>query len=78
MTLTGRPGRRRAHSLLPRRKVVGGDGLRCPAPQRLAHRIVRAFRRSRTRAVVAAWAEGYAFLTGLDRDQPIGGLASET
>jgi hypothetical protein len=47
-------------------------------PQRLAHRIVRAFRRLRTRAVVATWAEGYAFLTGLDRDQSIGGLASET
>jgi ectoine hydroxylase-related dioxygenase (phytanoyl-CoA dioxygenase family) len=30
------------------------------------------------RAVVAASAEGYAFPTNLDRDQPIGGLAPET
>jgi hypothetical protein len=28
--------------------------------------------------VVAASAEGYAFPTNLDRDQPIGGLAPET
>jgi hypothetical protein len=30
------------------------------------------------RNVVAASAEGYAFPTNLDRDQPIGGLAPET
>jgi hypothetical protein len=30
------------------------------------------------RDVVAASAEGYAFPTNLDRDQPIGGLAPET
>jgi ectoine hydroxylase-related dioxygenase (phytanoyl-CoA dioxygenase family) len=30
------------------------------------------------RTVVAASAEGYAFPTNLDRDQPIGGLAPET
>jgi hypothetical protein len=30
------------------------------------------------RNVVAASAEGYAFPTDLDRDQPIGGLAPET
>jgi hypothetical protein len=30
------------------------------------------------RNVVAAAAEGYAFPTNLDRDQPIGGLAPET
>jgi hypothetical protein len=28
--------------------------------------------------VIAASAEGYAFPTNLDRDQPIGGLAPET
>ena len=33
---------------------------------------------SNARAVVAASAEGYAFPTNLDRDQPIGGLAPET
>jgi ectoine hydroxylase-related dioxygenase (phytanoyl-CoA dioxygenase family) len=30
------------------------------------------------RNVVAAWAEGYAFPTNLDRDQPVGGLAPQT
>jgi hypothetical protein len=30
------------------------------------------------RNVIAASAEGYAFPTNLDRDQPIGGLAPET
>jgi hypothetical protein len=30
------------------------------------------------RNVVAASAEGYAFPTNLDRDQPLGGLAPET
>jgi ectoine hydroxylase-related dioxygenase (phytanoyl-CoA dioxygenase family) len=50
---------------------------------RALHPVLRAWRAAgadeRTlRNVVAASAEGYAFPTNLDRDQPIGGLAPET
>src|SRR3712207_2728699 len=50
---------------------------------RALHPVLRAHRAAgaddRTlRNVVAASAEGYAFPTNLDRDQPIGGLAPET
>jgi hypothetical protein len=46
-------------------------------PVLLAQRAAGAADRS-LRNVVAASAEGYAFPTNLDRDQPIGGLAPET
>jgi ectoine hydroxylase-related dioxygenase (phytanoyl-CoA dioxygenase family) len=46
-------------------------------PVLLAQRAAGADERT-LRNVVAASAEGYAFPTNLDRDQPIGGLAPET
>jgi hypothetical protein len=46
-------------------------------PALLAQRAAGADERT-LRNVVAACAEGYAFPTNLDRDQPIGGLAPET
>src|SRR3954454_21433568 len=46
-------------------------------PVLLAHRVRGTDERS-LRNAVAASAEGYAFPTNLDRDQPIGGLAPET
>jgi hypothetical protein len=43
--------------------------------------VLRRLRQERARGldnVIAASAEGYAFPTNLDRDQPIGGLAPQT